>query len=35
MPVAYKDMLKFFQLVNDVPGYRELPEMTAADDVDG
>ncbi|KAL8853443.1 MAG: hypothetical protein Q9221_001760 [Calogaya cf. arnoldii] len=33
MPVAYRDMLKFFQLVHDVPGYRELPEMTAADDV--
>ncbi|KAL8733589.1 MAG: hypothetical protein Q9166_001998 [cf. Caloplaca sp. 2 TL-2023] len=28
MPVAYKSMLKFFQLVHDVPGYRELPEMT-------
>ncbi|KAL8998854.1 MAG: hypothetical protein Q9169_002192 [Polycauliona sp. 2 TL-2023] len=34
MPVAYTDMLKFFQLVHDVPGYRELPEMTA-EEVDG
>ncbi|KAL8669441.1 MAG: hypothetical protein Q9168_005966 [Polycauliona sp. 1 TL-2023] len=25
---------KFFQLVNDVPGYRELPEMTTGDDDD-
>ncbi|KAL8914173.1 MAG: hypothetical protein Q9171_001168 [Xanthocarpia ochracea] len=33
MPVAYKSMLRFFQLVNDVPGYRELPEMTTG--VDG
>ncbi|KAL8887759.1 MAG: hypothetical protein Q9192_006278, partial [Flavoplaca navasiana] len=31
MPMAHSDMLKFFQLVNDVPGYRELPEMTAED----
>lgn len=35
MPVAYKDMLMFFELVKDVPGYHELPEMTAAGDVDG
>ncbi|KAL8675227.1 MAG: hypothetical protein Q9168_000347 [Polycauliona sp. 1 TL-2023] len=34
MPVAYTDMLKFFQLVKDVPGYRELPEMTGGDDND-
>ncbi|KAL9640192.1 MAG: hypothetical protein Q9204_000820 [Flavoplaca sp. TL-2023a] len=33
MPTAHSEMLKFFQLVNDVPGYRELPEM-AAEDVD-
>ncbi len=31
MPMAHSDMLKFFQLVNDVPGYRELPGMTAED----
>lgn len=24
MPKTYKSMLKFFQLVDDVPGYREL-----------
>lgn len=24
MPKAYKSILKFFRLVNDVPGYREL-----------
>lgn len=24
MPNAYKSMLEFFQLVNEVPGYREL-----------
>lgn len=24
MPNAYKSMLEFFQLINDVPGYREL-----------
>ncbi|CAO1600063.1 MAG: hypothetical protein LQ349_000158 [Xanthoria aureola] len=35
MPVAYKDMVMFFQLVKDVPGYHELPEMTGAGDVDG
>ncbi len=33
MPVAYKSMLRFFQLVHDVPGYRELPEMTTGVDV--
>lgn len=27
MPKAYKSMLKFFQLVNDVPGYRELAAL--------
>lgn len=27
MPKAYKSMLKFFKLVNDVPGYRELPAV--------
>ncbi|KAL8695013.1 MAG: hypothetical protein Q9224_003471 [Gallowayella concinna] len=32
MPKAYKSMLKFFQLVNDVPGYRELAEMTTGVD---
>ena len=31
MPMVHSDMLKFFQLVKDVPGYRELPEMTAED----
>ncbi|KAL8839586.1 MAG: hypothetical protein Q9170_001690 [Blastenia crenularia] len=27
MPKAYESMLKFFQLVNDVPGYRELAAL--------
>lgn len=27
MPKAYGSMLRFFQLVNDVPGYRELPAV--------
>ncbi|KAI4227002.1 MAG: hypothetical protein L6R36_002748 [Xanthoria steineri] len=35
MPVAYKAMLTFFQLVKDVPGYHELPGMTGAGDTDG
>lgn len=26
IPAAYKSMLGFFQLVNDVPGYREIPD---------
>lgn len=26
IPTAYKSMLSFFQLVNDVPGYREIPD---------
>ncbi|KAI4248406.1 MAG: hypothetical protein L6R40_000965 [Gallowayella cf. fulva] len=32
VPAAYTGMLKFFQLVHDVPGYRELPEMTTGVD---
>ena len=27
MPKTYKSMLEFFQLVNDVPGYRELASV--------
>lgn len=27
MPKTYKSILKFFQLVNDVPGYRELANL--------
>lgn len=30
MPKAYKSMLKFFQLANDVPGYRELAALEEA-----
>ncbi|KAL8820959.1 MAG: hypothetical protein Q9223_000913 [Gallowayella weberi] len=32
MPKAYKNMLNFFRLVNDVPGYCEVPDMTAGID---
>ncbi|KAL8684967.1 MAG: hypothetical protein Q9218_008049 [Villophora microphyllina] len=33
IPTAYKSMLRFFQLVNDVPGYREIPdEIVQVDD---
>ena len=32
MPRAYKSMLAYFQLVNDVPGYYETEVTPQADD---
>ena len=34
MPRAYKSMLAYFQLVNDVPGYYETEMLPEADDSD-
>ena len=34
MPRAYKSMLAFFQLVNDVPGYEELEAIIPKDEDD-
>ena len=34
MPRAYKSMLAYFQLVNDVPGYYETEVLPEADNSD-
>ena len=35
MPRAYKSMLAYFQLVNDVPGYYETEVLPEPDDSNG
>lgn len=35
MPRAYKSMLAYFQLVNDVPGYYETEAVPEADNTNG